>query len=300
MSALLVTALPLVAQTQGQPPISAQRRAGPPTGPVPRLPDGTVDLTGAWVGGGPINDLEGEGGLKPGELDTPLLPSAKQLMAARDLTMEPHNQCMPMSLSRTTPFPYRFVQTPTHKAATHSSFCRRATSTATGRCSWTAENTRRSSTRRGMGTRSAGGKKDTLVIDTRLQRQVLVRSPRPPHTERLHTIERWTRKDPGTWKTRSRSTTRGVPSVYLDIHGYVSPPGDELLEYACPRKTINTACRPFRVRRQHRRDQNGINARAGTCQPRNSRSRSRVRTAAARSSAAAASTHPAWRGNIGS
>ena len=28
-----------------------------PTGPAPRLPDGTIDLTGVWVGGGPINDL---------------------------------------------------------------------------------------------------------------------------------------------------------------------------------------------------------------------------------------------------
>ena len=40
--------------------------------PVPRLPDGKVDLTGPWVGGGPIGDIEREGGLGPGTL--PLLP----------------------------------------------------------------------------------------------------------------------------------------------------------------------------------------------------------------------------------
>ena len=38
-----------------------------PKGPVPRLPDGTVDLSGVWVGGGPINDLEAEGGLPEGD-----------------------------------------------------------------------------------------------------------------------------------------------------------------------------------------------------------------------------------------
>ena len=64
ISALVATTLALPAQTpgQGQPSISTQRRALPPTGPVPRLPDKTVDLTGVWVGGGPINDIEREGG----------------------------------------------------------------------------------------------------------------------------------------------------------------------------------------------------------------------------------------------
>ena len=43
--------------------------------PVPRLPDGHIDLTGPWVGGGTVADIERDGGLKPGEL--PLLPWAK-------------------------------------------------------------------------------------------------------------------------------------------------------------------------------------------------------------------------------
>src|SRR5687768_8581587 len=119
ITALVATTLPLVAQAPGQASITTQRRAAPPTGPVPRLPDGTVDLSGVWVGGGPINDLEREGGLKPGELDALLLPGAKALMATRDVTQEPHNRCLPMGVPRTTPFPFRIVQTPTHKAATH-------------------------------------------------------------------------------------------------------------------------------------------------------------------------------------
>src|SRR5688572_17145829 len=116
--ALAAVALPLAANAQ-EPSVAAQRRAGPPTGPAPRLPDGTIDLNGVWVGGGPINDLEQEGGLKPGELGTLLLPSAKALMATRDVTMEPHNRCLPMGVPRVTPFPYRFVPNYTHKRATH-------------------------------------------------------------------------------------------------------------------------------------------------------------------------------------
>ena len=100
--------------------VAAERRAGPEKGPVPRLPDGSVNLMdGVWVGGGPVNDLEAQGGLKKGELDALMLPWAKALMATRDETQEPHNACLPMGVPRVTPFPYRFVQNYTHKAPTH-------------------------------------------------------------------------------------------------------------------------------------------------------------------------------------
>jgi len=55
--------------------------------PVPRLPDGHVDLTGPWVGGGAIADIERDGGLKPGELA--LLPWAKELRDKRLAKMLP-------------------------------------------------------------------------------------------------------------------------------------------------------------------------------------------------------------------
>src|ERR1700747_1094729 len=89
---------------------------------VPRMPDGTVDLWGTWVGGGEIEDMEKDGGLKPGELDSLMLPSAKALMAARAKTPEkdPHNFCLPMGVPRQAgAFPWRFVQYPTHGPATH-------------------------------------------------------------------------------------------------------------------------------------------------------------------------------------
>ena len=45
-------------------------------GPAPRYPDGTVDLGGAWTGGGPVQDMEAQGKFKPGEI--PLLPWANE------------------------------------------------------------------------------------------------------------------------------------------------------------------------------------------------------------------------------
>ena len=52
----------------------AIRRPPPPTGPPPRLPDGTIDLgDGLWLGGGP--GISMKAGLPPGE-SFPLLPWA--------------------------------------------------------------------------------------------------------------------------------------------------------------------------------------------------------------------------------
>jgi hypothetical protein len=123
MTTALLPLLVQSASTQAGPEagkVAAERRAGPEKGPIPRHPDGSVNLMdGVWVGGGPVQDLEAQGGLKPGELDALMLPWAKALMATRDETQEPHNACLPMGVPRVTPFPYRFVQNYTHKPATH-------------------------------------------------------------------------------------------------------------------------------------------------------------------------------------
>src|SRR6185436_15264396 len=73
----------------------ARNRAGEDPrlkGPMPRLPDGTVDLAGAWTGGGPVQDMEAQGKFKPGEI--PLLPWAKKLMESRKPDDDPHAHCM--------------------------------------------------------------------------------------------------------------------------------------------------------------------------------------------------------------
>ena len=63
-------------------------------GPVPRMPDGRPDLHGPWTWGGARNDIEAQGGLKPGEL--PLLPWAKALRDSRKQDNEPYLFCAPI------------------------------------------------------------------------------------------------------------------------------------------------------------------------------------------------------------
>ena len=75
--------------------------------PVPRLPDGKIDLTGPWVGGGTVNDIEKDGGLKPGEL--PVLPWAQELRNKRRSQDDPYTACLPMSVLRTNPYPWKFA-----------------------------------------------------------------------------------------------------------------------------------------------------------------------------------------------
>ena len=82
-------------------------------GPVPRMPDGRPDLHGPWVGGGSNDDMETEGGLKPGEL--PLLPWAKALRDSRKEDDEPYLYCTPMSVPRMNPYPWNFLQSVTSK-----------------------------------------------------------------------------------------------------------------------------------------------------------------------------------------
>jgi hypothetical protein len=81
--------------------------SGAASRPVPRLPDGTVDLTGPWVGGGSNVDIELEGGFKPGEL--PLLPWARELRDTRNKADEPYTACLPMGVPRVNPYPWKFA-----------------------------------------------------------------------------------------------------------------------------------------------------------------------------------------------
>jgi hypothetical protein len=227
------------AQAQGgQPSISTQRRAGPPKGAVPRLPDGTVDLSGVWVGGGPINDIEREGGLKPGTLDSIMTAKAKEILASRDVTQEPHNRCLPMGVPRVTPFPYRFVQTPTHKAATHLFILHEGNIHSfrqvfmDGRKHPPLEELDPTWYGHSIG----WWEKDTLVIDTiGFNDKFWFDRRGTPHSEKLHIVERWTRKSLGTMENRVTMTDPEMFTKPLELvfTATLSPPGDELLEYIC-------------------------------------------------------------------
>lgn len=84
-----------------------------PDAPAPRLPDGTPDLTGVWLGGGPNRDISQ--GLLPGE-EIVLLPEAARIMASRGPDEDPEAHCLPTGVPRVAPYPWRIVQDPDRKS----------------------------------------------------------------------------------------------------------------------------------------------------------------------------------------
>jgi hypothetical protein len=78
--------------------------------------------------------------------------------------------------------------------------------------------------------------KDTLVIDTvGFDDKFWFERPGPPHTEQLHTIERWTRVDMGHMVNE---VTIDDPGAYsrpftVTFAATLGSPGDEIMEYVC-------------------------------------------------------------------
>jgi hypothetical protein len=209
------------------------KRPPAPTGPTPRLPDGTIDLAdGIWVmapGGGGISRW-----LKSGE-ELPLLPAARALMGTRKDIDDPVNWCLPLGLLRSSPYPFRFVQNYTHKKPTHlyllsewmgsfrQIFLDGRKHPAEIDPTW-------------FGHSIGWYEQDTLVIDTvGFNDKFWFDRLGTPHTERLHTIERWTRPDAGHLV---REVTIDDPGAYsrpftVTTNFTLSPANDELLEYVC-------------------------------------------------------------------
>jgi hypothetical protein len=213
--------------------------AGPrpptPTGPVPRLPDGTVDLNGAWEGGGAIGDFEREGGLKKGELTALLQPWAKTLMESRSEDDDPHNFCMPDGIGRGAPFVWRFVQNYTHKKPTHLFFIREANIHAYRQIFMDGRKHPAELDPTWMGHSIGWWEGDTLVIDTvGFNDKWWFDRRGHPHTEQLHTIERWTRMDLGRIELKLTIDDPGAYTrPFVVTFQAKLAPGDEIREYIC-------------------------------------------------------------------
>ena len=203
-----------------------------PQGPTPRLPDGSVDLSGVWQGGGPTGDI-GQG-LPKGET-IPLLPDAKKLMETRKSGDDPEANCLPTGVPRVAPYPWRIVQSPAFKKATHLYFLFEGNIHSFRQIFVDGRKHPDDPDPTWYGHSVGHWDGDTLVIDTvGYNDKFWFDFKGHPHTEKLHTIERWTRTDLGTL----------VNEVTIDDPGaYSRPfkvtftarlrPADELMEYIC-------------------------------------------------------------------
>ena len=206
---------------------SQQRGPAVPTGPVKRLPNGKVDLSGVWQGGGPVGDIKM--GLAKGEA-LPIKPEWQKIMDARQSKDDPEANCLPTGVPRRDPYPWRILQTDTHtfllfEGNIHSYrqiFMDGRKHPADFDPSW-------------YGHSVGHWEGDTLVVDSVGFNESFWMDRRGmPHTNQLHTIERFTRKDA---ETISFEITVDDPGAYtaqwkggFDL-GFDR--GVELFEYSC-------------------------------------------------------------------
>jgi hypothetical protein len=206
-----------------------------PTGPVPRLPDGTVDLTGVWQGGGPGGSNGGlERGLAKGET-IPILPAAKEKMAARGPLDNTEALCLPAGVPRVpSNYPWRMVQTPSHKAATHIFMLFEANIHSFRQIFMDGRKHPADLDLTWYGHSIGWWEGDTLVVDTIGFNDRHSLDGNYPGTTQKHIIERWTRRDLGHMVNE---ITIDDPGAYARPFKVTFPAtlrsGDELMEYIC-------------------------------------------------------------------
>jgi hypothetical protein len=204
-----------------------------PTGPAPHLADGTPDLSGLWMGSG-SNSGDISKGLKPGDLVV-MQPWAEALMKTRISQDDPEANCLPTGVPRGAPYPWRIVQTPTHyfmlfEGNIHSFrqvFMDGRKHTADPDPTWYGE--------------SIGHwEKDTLVIDTvGFNDKFWFDYLGHPHTEKLHTTERYTRTDLGNLNIEVTIDDPGAYTKPFTTVGRARLQAGEILEYVCQENNID-------------------------------------------------------------
>jgi hypothetical protein len=201
-------------------------------GPAPRLPDGTPDFSGVWVGGGPVGDIKE--GLAPGE-QIVMKPEAEALMKKRMAADDPEARCLPTGVPRVAPYPWRIVQTPAYGKATHLFFLYEGNIHSYRQIFMDGRKHPDDLEPTWYGHSVGHWEGDTLVIETvGFNDKFWFDFQGHPHTTQLRTVERYTRTSMGKLEN--------VTTIY-DPGAYTKPftikftatarPGWELMEYIC-------------------------------------------------------------------
>jgi hypothetical protein len=213
-------------------------RAEGGSGPVPRTADGKPSLEGVWQGGLPVGDIaQGMRGEK-----IPYLPETEKAMAAHLAKDDPQAQCLPVPPPRATPYPWRVVFTPTHGFFLYEMYDYRQIF-MDGR-----KHPRLDELDPTWKGHSIGWwEGDTLVIDTvGYNGKIWLDNRGHVVSDKLHTVERYTRKDLGNMDIQITIDDPGRYARPFTVHGVarLMPKTDELLEYIC---TENNQDLPYLV-----------------------------------------------------
>ena len=223
---------PVRALAQGE-ALNTPKRTAPAA--TPRTPDGKVDFSGIWTPDRKfiydINDA-----LKPGET-LPIQDWALKVTLERLSKDDPEALCLPAGVPRQAPYPWRILQTPTHmfflfEGNIHSYrqiFMDGRPHPADPNPTW-------------YGHSVAKWEGDTLVVDSvGFNDRFWFDFAGHPHTEKLHTIERYTRTDFGTLKEDVTIDDPGAYTRPFTLHAsHRLVPGDEIMEYICQENQKDT------------------------------------------------------------
>ena len=206
---------------------------------IPRLPDGSPDLSGVWMGGG-SSSADIRMSLKEGE-ELVLLPWAAEHMLTLRSQDDPQGNCLPSGVPRGSPYPWRMVQASSHQPPSIIFILFEGNIHSYRQIFMDGRAHPEDVIPTWFGHSIGKWEGDTLVVDTvgfndRFWFDYLGH----PHTEQLHVVERYTRtssdemaievmiEDPGAYA--KPFTTEGSASLL---------PGEDLLEYICNENNID-------------------------------------------------------------
>jgi hypothetical protein len=208
-------------------------KAAPPAAPAPKLADGTPDLSGVWTGFG-SNAGDITKGLKPGE-EVVMLPWAAEKMKTLKSQDDPQANCMPSGVPRGNPYPWRIVREGDriyilYEGNIHS-------------FRQIFMNGKHPEDPDPLWWGHSIGKWDgnTLVIDTvGFNDKFWLDCLGHPHTEKMHTIERYTRTDMNTLNIEVTIDDPGAYTKPFTTTGRARlMPGEDLMEYVCQENNID-------------------------------------------------------------
>jgi hypothetical protein len=211
---------------QAPPTAARQPPAGPPK-PAPRHADGRIDFSGLWRPADIYLIEDIALGLKPGET-VPVNAQALEVMQKHLSKDDPEASCLPTGVPRQAPYPWKFVESPPYiymlfEGNIHSYrqvFMDGRPHPADPNPTWYGHSTGR------------WEDKNTLVIDTvGFNDRFWFDFVGHPHTEQLHTVERYSRPELASLSEDVTITVPGAVTRPFTINSkHRLLPGDELLE----------------------------------------------------------------------
>ena len=185
--------------------------------PIPRLPDGKVDLTGPWVGGGAVADIEANGGFKPASCRcSPGRRSSGTSGAGKTTRIR---VCLPMGPLRSNPYPWKFAASYTSKGLSHMYILHELGDAGNHRVVYMDGRTHPEDLIPTWTGHSIGRfEGDTLIVDSvGFNDKWWFDRRGTPHTEQLHIIERYTRLSYGQIQNEATIDDPGALSRPVNV-----------------------------------------------------------------------------------